>query len=93
MIQKRSTKSLKRHKTGGAPIPKIYTQRDNRKASSARPSVFTSAASLTCKAQQLANILLCVEKLNTGYKCLSFKLRKMLEQKIINYSMHIEIKL
>ena len=43
--------------------------------------------------QQLANILLRIEKLNIGYKCLSFKLHKMLEQKVIDYSMHIEIKL
>ena len=33
----------------------LYLQAFNRKASSARPLVFTSAASLTCKAQQLAN--------------------------------------
>jgi hypothetical protein len=36
-------------------VPKGLSHSGNRKASSARPSVFTSAASLTCKAQQLAN--------------------------------------
>ena len=35
-----------------------------------------SEPTITCKAQQLANILLLIEKLNTGYKCLSFNFVK-----------------